>query len=113
MSTTSHLGHVIVTAHTHKHTHTHACTHKQHTEPLEAEDSPLILYYTYIIAPCGVHCKKRGVTEHPRGAIFYCFRGNSMGYHGNSKILLPWGVPIHRVFYSVEGDLQHNWNLWL
>ena len=24
-----------------------------------------------------------------------------MGYHGNIKILLPWGVPIHRVFYSV------------
>ena len=48
-----------------------------------------------------VHCKKRGVTEHPRGAIFYCFHGNSMGYHGNSKILLPWGVPIHRIFYSV------------
>ena len=46
------------------------------------------------------HYKKRGVTEHPRGAIFYCFRGNSMGFHGNSKILLPWGVPIHRVFYS-------------
>ena len=50
------------------------------------------IYYT--------HSKKRGVTEHPRGAIFYCFRGNSIGYHGNSKILLPWGVPIHRVFYS-------------
>ena len=46
------------------------------------------------------HCKKRGVTEHPRGTIFYRFRGNSMGYHGNSKILLPWSVPIHRVFYS-------------
>ena len=46
------------------------------------------------------HCKKRGVTEHPRGAIFYCFRGNSMGYHGNSKILLPWGVQLHRIFYS-------------
>ena len=39
-----------------------------------------------------LHCKKCGVTEHPKGAIFYCFRGNSMGYHGNSKILLPWGV---------------------
>ena len=25
-----------------------------------------------------------------------------MGYHGNSKILLPWGVPIHRVFYSAK-----------
>ena len=49
----------------------------------------------------GIHCKKRSVTEHPRGAIFYCFRGNSMGYHGNSKILLPWGVQLHRVFYSV------------
>ena len=65
----------------------------------------IIFYYT-----TPLHCKKRGVTEHPRGAIFYCFRGNSMGYHGNS---LPWGVPIHRVFYSVgfsgslprEGDL--------
>ena len=33
------------------------------------------------------HCKKRGVTEHPRGAIFYCFRGNNMGYHGNSAPL--------------------------
>ena len=42
--------------------------------------------------------QKCGVTEHPRGAIFYCFRGNSMGYHGNMKILLPWGVPIHRFF---------------
>ena len=48
-----------------------------------------------------IHCKKRGVTGHPRGAIFYCFHGNSMGYHGNSKILLPWGVLIHHVFYSV------------
>ena len=55
----------------------------------------------------GYHCKKRGVTEHPRGAIFYYFRGNSntMGYHGNSKILLPWGVPIHRVFYSAWSDI--------
>ena len=48
-----------------------------------------------------LHCKKRGVTEHPRGAIFYCFRGNSMGYHGNSKILLSWGVQLYHVFYSV------------
>ena len=48
-----------------------------------------------------MHCKKRGVTEHPRGVIFYCFRGNSMSYHGNSKILLPWGVQLHCVFYSV------------
>ena len=47
---------------------------------------------------CIYHCKKCGVTEHPRGAIFYCFRGNSMGFHGNSKILLLWGVPIHSVF---------------
>ena len=22
-----------------------------------------------------LHCKKRGVSEHPRGAIFYCFYG--------------------------------------
>ena len=27
-----------------------------------------------------------------------------MGYHGNSKILLPWGVQLHRVFYSVVTD---------
>ena len=45
-----------------------------------------------------------GVTEHPRGALFYCFRGNSMGYHGNMKILLPWGVPIHYIFYSEVAD---------
>ena len=57
----------------------------------------------YIVKP---HCKKRGVTEHPRGAIFYCFRGNSMGYHGNSKILLSWGVPIHNVFYSAFYPLK-------
>ena len=44
------------------------------------------------------HCKKRGVSEHPRGAIFYCFHGNPYCYHGNSKILLPWGVQLHRVF---------------
>ena len=35
-----------------------------------------------------MHCKKCGVTEHPRGAIFSCFHGNSMGYHGNMKILV-------------------------
>ena len=46
------------------------------------------------------HCKKRGVSEHPRGAIFYFCHGNPYCYHGNSKILLPWGVPIHHVFYS-------------
>ena len=55
--------------------------------------------------PVAQHCKKRGVTEHPRGAIFYCFRGNSMGYHGNSKILLPWGVQLHHIFYS---ELKHS-----
>ena len=49
------------------------------------------------------YAKKCGVTECPRGAIFSCFRGNSMGYHGNMKILLPWGVPIHHIFYSVHG----------
>ena len=48
-----------------------------------------------------VHCKKCGVTEHPRGAIFYCFHGNPYCYHGNRKILLPWGVQLHRFFYSV------------
>ena len=48
-----------------------------------------------------LHCKKCGVTEHPRGAIFYCFHCNPYCYHGNSKILLPWGVQLHRVFYSV------------
>ena len=48
------------------------------------------------------HCKKRGVTEHPRGAIFYCFHGNPYCYHGNSIILLPWGVQLHRVFYSAR-----------
>ena len=26
----------------------------------------------YTMPPGPVHCKKRGVTEHPRGAIFYC-----------------------------------------
>ena len=46
------------------------------------------------------HCKKCGVTERPRGAIFSCFHGNSIGYHGNMKILPPWGVPIHHIFYS-------------
>ena len=40
-------------------------------------------------------------SEHPRGAIFYCFHGNPYCYHGSSKILLPWGVQLHRVFYSV------------
>ena len=53
-----------------------------------------------------VHCKKRGVTEHPRGAIFYCFHGNPCCYHGNSKILLPWGVQLHRVFYSVGREIR-------
>ena len=53
------------------------------------------------------HCKKCSVTERPRGAIFSCFCGNSMGYHGNMKILLPgpWGVPIYHIFYSVESTL--------
>ena len=33
--------------------------------------------------------KKCGVTECPRGAIFSCFHGNSMGYHGNMKYCSP------------------------
>ena len=51
-----------------------------------------------------VHCKKCGVTERSRGAIFSCFHGNSVGYHGNKKILLPWGIPIHHIFYSVPDE---------
>ena len=54
-----------------------------------------------IMLSCEVHCKKCGVTEHPKGAIFYCFHGNPYCYHGNSTILLPWGVQLHRIFYSV------------
>ena len=31
-----------------------------------------------------------------------------MGYHGNGKMLLPWGVQLHRVFYSVDNwRVQH------
>ena len=47
-----------------------------------------------------LHCKKCGVSEHPRGA---CFHGNPYCYHGNSKILLPWGVQLHHIFNSVVG----------
>ena len=50
----------------------------------------------------GMHFKKCGVTEHPRGAIFYCFRGNSMGWLRQSNSYcsmqvahLPWNVRIH------------------
>ena len=58
-------------------------------------------FYSIVIAVIKLtRCKKCGVTERPRGAIFSCFCGNSMGYHGNMKILLPWGVPIHHIFYS-------------
>ena len=56
---------------------------------------------SHIVMHACMHCIKCGVTEHPRGAIFYCFRSNSMGYHGNMKILLLWGILIHRIFYSV------------
>ena len=62
------------------------------------------LLYTYIKfsnKSLYIHCKKCGVTECPRGAILSCFCGNSVGYHGNMKILLPWGVLIHHIFYSV------------
>ena len=41
------------------------------------------------------------VSEHPKGAIFSCFHGNPNCYHGNRKILLPWGVQLHHNFYSV------------
>ena len=37
------------------------------------------------------HCKKCGVSERPRGAMFSCFHCNLYCYHGNGKILLPWG----------------------
>ena len=65
---------------------------------------PVAHWISSIQWPIGsdLHCKKRGVSEHPRGAIFYCFHGNPYCYHGNSKILLPWGVQLHRVFYSVS-----------
>ena len=55
----------------------------------------------YRNTPREQYFKKRGVSEHPKGAIFYCFHGNPYCYHGNSKILLPWGVQLHHVFYSV------------
>ena len=62
----------------------------------------LVFLKDYLIkSVLAVHCKKHGVTEHPKGAIFYCFHGNPYCYHGNSKILLPWGVQLLRVFYSV------------
>ena len=51
--------------------------------------------------------KKCGVTECPRGAIFSCFHGNSMSYHGNMKILLPWGVSIYHIFFTVYAP--HNY----
>ena len=48
------------------------------------------------------HCKNVVYRNmYPRGAIFYCFHGNLYCYRGNSKILLPWGVQLHRDFYSV------------
>ena len=28
--------------------------------------------------------------------------GNPYCYHGNRKILLPWGVQLHHIFYSVS-----------
>ena len=48
-----------------------------------------------------MHCKKCGVLEHLRGAIFSCSHGNPYCYHGNRKILLPWGIQLHHIFYSV------------
>ena len=36
--------------------------------------------------------------KRPRGAIFSCFHGNPYCYHGNMKILLPWGVQLHHIF---------------
>ena len=34
-----------------------------------------------------------------------------MGYHGNMKILLPWGVPIHHIFYSVLLLRVYGWSI--
>ena len=68
----------------------------QAIESVEA-DSKILKDGCWVI----LHCKRHGVSEHPRGAIFYCFHGNPYCYHGNSKILLPWGVQLHHIFYSV------------
>ena len=68
----------------------------------------IIMFYfvhNYGTSQMTLHCKKCGVSEHPRGAIFYCFHDNPYCYHGNSKILLPWGVQLHRFFYSV-GEMK-------
>ena len=72
----------------------------QHT--LKRPHAFLIDHSSHIPVDTYKHCKKCGVTERLRGAIFSCFRGNSMGYHGNMKILLPLGVPIHHIFFIVR-----------
>ena len=68
---------------------------------------------TYLAAIIAIltssHFKKRSVSEHPRGVIFYCFHGNLYCYHGNSKILLPWGVQLHRVFYNAVIIIIYEW----
>ena len=56
---------------------------------------------TLLFLQCIYTVKKCCVSECPRGAIFSCFHGNPYCYHGNRKILLPWGVQLHHIFYSV------------
>ena len=51
------------------------------------------------------HCKKCGVTEHPRGAIFYCFHGNSMGYNG--KNIAPLGCSVTPHILQCRVTLYH------
>ena len=56
-----------------------------------------------------IHCKKCGVLECPRGAIFSCFHGNPYCYHGNRKILLPsWTIQLHHIFYMCTLESNHN-----
>ena len=65
--------------------------------------SPPILQFALALAKMAtrpIDCKKCGVSEHPRGTIFSCFHGNLYCYHGNRKILLPWGVQLHHIFYT-------------
>ena len=50
-----------------------------HHSCISLEELGRLYYLGYVIMMMmpAYHCKKCGVTEHPRGAIFSCFRGTS------------------------------------
>ena len=69
---------------------------------------PTLVFYHYLCQLCHTLLQRTACTlskmqcfitsQGPGEQYFPCFHGNPYCYHGNRKILLPWGIQLHHIF---------------